>query len=233
MRDPIPALIALKKHKTTGGGSSRRKAMEAAGLSGRVTFLLIAFCALGSRAGARSTGQLAPGSWKGCRQESRHLNQLAKQFYNQSQDVFPDPEYPDRTDQWFPRVSCNHSCDPCSLRKGREDCLQKIAEVLHWYQSLFRWMTQEIGKEEVFNSTMKRIVRTMDTLQKNLMKHGFTSNASVFQPPSVEAWKWGFILEKAIWNLISFSSIVARVFTPGDPQHHDPGMAQNGLPCSQ
>ncbi|XP_030050555.1 uncharacterized protein LOC115464305 [Microcaecilia unicolor] len=168
---------------------------------------------------------------------SRYLHQI----------FIPEPENPDRKDHIFPRVRCNHSCDPCSLKKGSENCLQKIVEVLHWYRSLFQWMTKETKERDVFQhidpededimnrivSITKTIINTMETLQKNLKMHGFTSSGSVFQPPPVENWQWGYMLEKAAWNLSSFSSIVARVFTPGDPRHHDSGTAQNGLPCSQ
>ncbi|XP_029452680.1 interleukin-23 subunit alpha [Rhinatrema bivittatum] len=206
--------------------------MEASGWPGRVALLLIAFCALRGAAGA-TVQQL---SWEGCRNESKHLNQLARDFHNQTYEVMVDPENPDREDPSFPRVNCSHSCDPCSLRGGSQSCLQQIVQILHWYRDLFAWMTKAIERKEKFQNLVgvaRGILQTMEALQQNLTKHGYASSGSDFESQSVHDWGWGIMLEKAAWNLISFSSIVARVFNPGNPHNHHPGAESNGLPCAQ
>ncbi|XP_039605863.1 interleukin-23 subunit alpha-like [Polypterus senegalus] len=111
-----------------------------------------------------------------------------------------------------PYIESADRCDPAGLRSNSKLCLSKISAILQTYIGLFEKMG---GSCDWDNSDLKE---EMLYLQKHLKARGI--NESGKKMGAVQAWMCHSLPQALLQRLTSFSSIVARVFAPGDPAKH-------------
>ncbi|MBN3281880.1 IL23A protein, partial [Polyodon spathula] len=121
----------------------------------------------------------------------------------------------------IPRIEAHDRCDPAGLRSQEQPCLLKIYQILHYYRNLF-------GENSVFKGDeFHDLARTLSQLLQQLKGHGVAVENLSSDCIPAEDWKRWFLQRHYMERLKSFSIIVARVFTPGNPSKHDvTGMPQ-------
>ncbi|XP_058867362.1 interleukin-23 subunit alpha-like [Acipenser ruthenus] len=121
-----------------------------------------------------------------------------------------------------PRIEASDRCDPAGLRSEEQPCLLKISRVLHYYSHLF-------GENSVFNeSDFDDLARTLSQLLRQIKSHyghasenGHGVAVEDWSCITVKDWQRQYLQRHYMERLKSFSIIVARVFTPGNPSKHD------------
>ncbi|MGH0150102.1 UNVERIFIED_CONTAM: hypothetical protein FKN15_016390 [Acipenser sinensis] len=121
-----------------------------------------------------------------------------------------------------PRIEASDRCDPAGLRSEEQPCLLKISRVLHYYSHLF-------GENSVFNeSDFNDLARTLSQLMRQIKSHyghasenGHGVAVEDWSCITVQVWERPCLQRHYMERLKSFSIIVARVFTPGNPSEHD------------
>ncbi|XP_069089245.1 interleukin-23 subunit alpha [Pleurodeles waltl] len=152
-------------------------------------------------------------NWDDCQKESGHLYQRALDLYNATRTF---RTFSAGSTLEIPRVSCDHQCDPQSLREDPRICLLQVHQVLHWYHSAFH-------VTNVFSSFEALLI---DGIQHSLRKLEVSLGAATKQQiealdmPPVQSWGKKKFAHDVAQNLLSFSSLIARIFHPGNPANH-------------
>lgn len=152
-------------------------------------------------------------NWGECQKESGNLYLSALDLYNAT-----------RTSRSFsadftmeiPRVSCDHHCDPRTLREDPHNCLLQVHQVLHWYHNAFQL-------ENVFSNFEARLIGGIKhSLHRLEVSLGAATKQKIeaLDIPPVQNWEISYFAQHVAQNLLNFSSLVARIFHPGNPANH-------------
>ncbi|XP_069508941.1 interleukin-23 subunit alpha [Ambystoma mexicanum] len=148
--------------------------------------------------------------WEECKQQSRRLYQHARNVYHAtktSQRITPTVD--------IPRIHCDDGCDPWSLRREKKRCLHPVLRVLHWYIAVFTSVKVDTSIE----AEVIAVKNGMENLKGHLEAATGLHIAPV-PPPTVDEWEREVFMKEVAENLLTFSSLVARIFHPGNPAHH-------------
>ncbi|XP_015199549.2 uncharacterized protein [Lepisosteus oculatus] len=116
-------------------------------------------------------------------------------------------------------------CDPLSLKSDPEPCLSKIAGALQNYSRLFG--DRDLFKDSPWKELAQQVTTVIEHLLGLLGKP--VSSGSLLGQES--RWMFWQLQQYSVERLLSFSTIAARVFSPGDPATHDAG-SQDSCPPS-
>ncbi|XP_043939604.1 interleukin-23 subunit alpha [Protopterus annectens] len=165
-----------------------------------------------------NTSGSSSSSWQHCKEVSRNLNVLALNLPTL------DKLYIRAKNNYIPRITRDDRCSPSALRNNKEKCLKKILLILQFYKNLLGAKNLLKGFDNSHLSHVKTAKEIMEKLGQHIQKHGIqTDNLQSFMDNfNMEySWEWTYFPNITVRNLQSFSAMVARVFTPGDPSMHD------------
>ncbi|XP_078506435.1 interleukin-23 subunit alpha [Lissotriton helveticus] len=152
-------------------------------------------------------------NWSECQKESGNLYLGALDLYNATRTFH---SFSADFTMEIPRVSCHHHCDPRTLRKDPDICLRQVHHVLHWYHNAFQL-------ENVFSSFEARLIHGIKhSLHRLEVSLGAATKQKIeaLDIPPVQNWEISYFAQHVAQNLLTFSSLVARIFHPGNPANH-------------